>query len=72
MRSGARTAVRRARIRDVTLFGSPEEAEARYRRSYVPGQRLYLIENTDPARPALSGNGLFGDWPAALAPRTIA
>jgi uridine kinase len=58
-------ALRRAVLRDEDLFGSPDEALRRYRNRYVPGQRLYfdeadptaradvVVENTDPARPAL-------------------
>lgn len=57
--------VQRASIRDQALFGSPEEATARYWKRYVPGQRLYLaaaeperyvdaiVENDDPTHPML-------------------
>jgi uridine kinase len=57
--------VRRARVRDTVLFGSPDEAERRYRVRYLPAQQHYLhtvrpdrladvvIENDDPARPRL-------------------
>ena len=37
-------ALRRARKRDVRLFGSEAEVEDRYRTRYLPGQRLYLRE----------------------------
>lgn len=55
--------VRRARIRDAGLFGSPDEAEQRYRTRYLPAQQHYLetvrpdqladvvVDNDDPARP---------------------
>jgi uridine kinase len=57
--------VRRARGRDAELFGSADEAEARYRTRYLPAQRHYLetvrpvdladvvIGNDDPKRPVL-------------------
>lgn len=56
---------RRAAARDVDRFGGPGMTLARYRRRYIPGQRLYLAEanpagradllldNTDPAHPRL-------------------
>jgi len=58
-------ALRRAMLRDQTLFGSPEAVQARYLQRYFPGQRLYfqavhpqkradvVIENSDPAHPEL-------------------
>jgi uridine kinase len=58
-------ALERAKRRDVALFGSEEAVEARYRRRYISGQRLYLatarpheqadaiIQNADPAHPVL-------------------
>lgn len=61
--------VRRARGRDLELFGSAEEVERRYRTRYLPGQQLYLDEadplsradfvvaNDDPAAPKLSARG---------------
>ena len=36
--------LRRARVRDVELFGSVEEVERRYRARYLPGQALYRAE----------------------------
>ena len=57
--------LRRARERDAVLFGSAAAAEERYRRRYVPGQRIYfhavrpwrhadvVVDNTDPARPKM-------------------
>jgi uridine kinase len=62
-------ALRRACIRDRELFGSQAEVESRYRRRYIPGQKLYLaeadplrtadvvVENDDPARPTLASYG---------------
>jgi uridine kinase len=41
----------RARIRDLTLFGSAEVIEERYRRRYLPGQELYRTD-ADPAHRA--------------------
>jgi uridine kinase len=34
--------VRRARVRDSVLFGSPDDAERRYRVRYLPAQQHYL------------------------------
>lgn len=57
----------RAIRRDAGRFGSPAEAEARYRARYLPGQELYLDEcrpreradilvfNDDPAFPVVAG-----------------
>ncbi len=57
--------VRRALVRDRSLFGSESAVRRRYERRYVPGQKLYLaiadpghsadaiVENTDPAHPRL-------------------
>jgi len=57
--------LRRAVVRDVELFGSPEEVERRYRRRYLPGQQLYhaeahpleaadfVVDNDDPSAPRL-------------------
>jgi uridine kinase len=57
--------LRRARERDVALFGSPAEVERRYSARYIPGQKLYfaavrpmekadvVVDNDDPARPVL-------------------
>jgi uridine kinase len=36
------TALERARQRDLGLLGSAEDVEKRYRKRYIPGQRLYL------------------------------
>jgi uridine kinase len=58
-------ALRRALVRDQTLFGAAEAVRERYERRYIPGQRLYLrtvrpreradvvVENDDPACPRL-------------------
>jgi uridine kinase len=57
--------IRRARTRDANLFGSADEAEARYRQRYLRAQRHYaatvrpdqiadiVISNDDPKRPKL-------------------
>lgn len=57
--------IRRARLRDAGLFGSPDEAERRYRTRYIPAQQHYLqavrpleladvvVMNDDPLRPLL-------------------
>lgn len=62
---GSDEIVRRARIRDAGLFGSPDGAEQRYRTRYLPAQQHYLeivhpdhladvvVDNDDPARPHL-------------------
>lgn len=59
----------RAAQRDLALFGSEEEVIARYRRRYIPGQRLYLrkahpreradvvVENGDVEHPRLVVRG---------------
>jgi uridine kinase len=59
------TALRRARLRDRGLFGTPQQAEARYRARYIPGQKIYLervrpqsladsvVDNNLPDRPGL-------------------
>jgi len=56
-------AVRRARVRDLDLFGTSDEAERWYRLKYLPGQALYrresdpegiadvLVDNEDPSAP---------------------
>lgn len=36
--------LRRATVRDVDLFGTPEEIERRYLKRYLPGQALYRSE----------------------------
>jgi uridine kinase len=58
-------AVERATQRDQALFGSAENAKARYWKRYVPGQRIYLrtcrpkeyadiiIDNNDPVIPRI-------------------
>jgi len=55
--------LRRARIRDLHLFGTPERVDHRYRNRYLPAQQLYhadhqplahadfVIGNDDPAAP---------------------
>jgi uridine kinase len=55
--------VRRALVRDLTVFGSAEEVKRRYSRRYLPGQELYrrrddpagradsVLDMTDPGRP---------------------
>jgi uridine kinase len=57
--------VRRGRARDGALLRSADQAEARYRRRYIPGQRMYLaeaepelradvlIDNSDPVCPII-------------------
>jgi uridine kinase len=57
--------LRRARLRDGGLFGTPEQVEARYRARYIPGQKIYLeqcrpqssadavVVNNDPLHPEL-------------------
>ena len=57
--------LRRALDRDAALFGSRDEVARRYRRRYIPGQRLYyaaagpaeaadvVVYNNDPASPRL-------------------
>jgi uridine kinase len=59
----AEEVVRRGRIRDAELYGSPDGAERRYRARYLPAQRHYrravgpaeladvVLENDRPARP---------------------
>jgi uridine kinase len=56
-------ALRRALVRDAELLGGAAEVRERYRRRYLPRQRIYraaaspestadvVIDNTDPARP---------------------
>ena len=58
--------VRRACARDVSLFGTTELVEKRYRCRYLPGQQLYrddarpletadiVIDNDDPERPQIT------------------
>jgi uridine kinase len=58
--------VRRVRERDGVIFGSAAAAEERYRRRYLPGQRIYfgsvrpwqhadvVVDNTDPTSPEVS------------------
>jgi uridine kinase len=60
-----REALRRAVVRDRARFGSARAARHRYRRRYLPGQRLYLagvhperiadvvVDNQDPAAPSI-------------------
>lgn len=64
------TALNRARLRDISLFGSVAETEKRYLERYIPGQKIYLkkvnpmhkadivIDNNDPHNPLiLKGTG---------------
>lgn len=63
LRVSAEESLRRALRRDVSLFGSTEEVERRYRARYLPGQALYrqeadpessadvLVDNEDVAAP---------------------
>jgi uridine kinase len=63
---GFEEVVRRARVRDAVMFGSADEAEARFRTRYIPAQEHYLrqirpreaadvvVQNDDPRRPVLS------------------
>ena len=39
-----RTVLSRVMIRDLSIFGSRENVEERYRQKYIPGQELYLDE----------------------------
>jgi len=55
--------VRRARIRDAGVYGSPDDAERRFRARYLPSQRRYrgtvrpaeladvVLANDDPSQP---------------------
>lgn len=65
------TALDRARLRDMNLFGSVAETEKRYLERYIPGQKIYLqkvnpmhkadivIDNNNPANPIiLRGTGI--------------
>jgi len=57
--------IRRARIRDAEVYGSPDDAERRFRARYLPSQRRYrgtvrpaeladvVLENDDPSRPGV-------------------
>ncbi|MGB7055132.1 MAG: uridine kinase [bacterium] len=68
------TALRRALLRDMNLFGSVEETKRRYLERYIPGQKMYfqkvnpmhkadiVIDNNDPDNPLL----LKGDRHALL------
>ncbi len=44
LRVSEEESLRRARVRDVALFGSAAEVERRYRARYLPGQALYRRE----------------------------
>ena len=58
--------IRRARIRDAEVYGSPDDAERRFRARYLPSQRHYrgmvrpaeladvVLENDDPSQPSYS------------------
>jgi uridine kinase len=57
--------IRRARIRDAEVYGSPDDAERRFRARYLPSQRHYratvrpaeladvVFENDDPSQPGV-------------------
>ena len=57
------TALQRALVRDLALFGEAAEVERRYRQRYIPGQQLYfeearprehanlIVDNRNPAAP---------------------
>jgi uridine kinase len=57
--------IRRARIRDAEAYGSPDDAERRFRARYLPSQRHYcgtvrpaeladvVLENDDPSQPGV-------------------
>jgi uridine kinase len=57
--------IRRARIRDAEVYGSPDDAERRFRARYLPSQRHYrrtvrpaeladvVLENDDPSQPGV-------------------
>jgi uridine kinase len=57
--------LRRALTRDISLYGSRQEVERRFRNRYMPGQRLYreaarpaamadvIVANDDPAHPTI-------------------
>lgn len=57
--------IRRARIRDAEVYGSPDDAERWFRARYLPSQRHYrgtvrpaeladvVLENDDPSRPGV-------------------
>lgn len=65
LRISAGEALRRARRRDLDLFGGVDEVNRRYRRRYLPAQQLYwqaadpeshadvVIDNHDPQRPRI-------------------
>jgi uridine kinase len=57
--------IRRARIRDAEVYGSPDDAERRFRARYLPSQRHYrgtvrpaeladvVLDNDDPSQPGV-------------------
>ena len=57
--------IRRARIRDAEAYGSPDDAERRFRARYLPSQRHYrgtiqqaeladvVLDNDDPSQPGV-------------------
>jgi uridine kinase len=57
--------IRRARIRDAEVYGSPDDAERRFRARYLPSQRHYrgtvrpaeladvVLDNDDPSQPSV-------------------
>jgi uridine kinase len=63
--AGSRELIRRARIRDAEVFGSPDAAERRHRARYLPAQQHYfrtvrpsqladiVLENDDPSHPCV-------------------
>jgi uridine kinase len=58
--------IRRARIRDAEVYGSPDDAERRFRARYLPSQRHYrgtvrpaeladvVLDNDDPSQPGVT------------------
>lgn len=58
------TSLARALVRDLGLFGSPEEVIRRYREKYIPGQQLYLAA-VQPAAKAdvVIDNRNLATWP---------
>jgi len=58
--------LRRAPVRDLELFGSPEDVQRRYLTRYLPGHQLYL----DEARPFEAADFVV-DNDAPDAPRLV-
>ena len=71
--------IRRARIRDAEVYGSPDDAERRFRARYLPSQRYYrgtvrpaeladvVLENDNPSRLSCSCGAESGRGSAAWA-----